>query len=528
MTIKWYNLMTQRDENGYPVGVYIKAFAQNPPVLYEINLNARSVLTFMDDSAHGMMVNERGCSVVPYYFGGTNGRSNLFSYPTQDNVSIGIATGAPFYRGVQAMLLQEHYLLLGTRDECLDNIDTVSELQNKATIQCYDESAYLCSADALLTISDKVFSESLTTFNTLKVTTNFFSKKWIIPRVFENDIRRGYALHEKNNHDDFVFKMVFTDIEGEPYEIDCDFECYTRKVNPFDSPSLWITFVDEDVVGVPYDFIQDQHTLFMIEPQTNQLTISTTRNFTSSMQDVVNGSLFFIMLVIIYRLTHTHSFHVHSNTNTAPKGDPQPRYHALLVDFFYRMIPLLSTVLSFVLLYNTVLVWYQFATTIYLQVVVIGSILLVRSTNELNNRYHFTLRVLNHQMYTDLMFVAVISTCYFLLADLIVTVLVAFHLALIYDSLVAAIFILPNVKEKTRFPMLLPAMLIETTILSLVEIYFFILPQMQILSSGYGGNLTVYLLNTIFFISVAAIGIALRAFTARTSSSSLSKELSVF
>ena len=527
---KWYNLITVRDDDGYPIGLSVKAFAQNPPKLYEITLNAHSNVTLMDDSAHGMMFSNTLGSVVPFYFGGTYGRTNLFSLPTKENVQIGFKNNAPFFRSTESVLFSKHYLLLGSYDDVMNDIESVTIVETKATMTCFEESEFMCSTTATFGIHKNV---DTTEGEVLQqdVTVDFFTQKWILPRKFESDIRRGYALHQQDTHSDFVFEITFEDLAKNPYTVQCDFECYTRHVNPFDSPALWIDFVEDMTVGIPYDWIQDQDMLVTYEPQQKHITLASTEHLSTTLQDVVNASIFFLTLVIIYRLTHTHSFHVHSSLNKKPV-DPTPRYHLLLLDFVYVSIPILATVLSFVLLYNTIIQWYQFALTIYIQVLVIGSIVLVRYTNELNNRFHRTLAVFNHQAYTDLLFLAVISTTYFLLSDLVVVVLVAFHLVLLVDGYVGALLLLPDTKKARRtdkFPGLLLLMTMEAGVVIAIEAFFYILPQMEILSAAYGGRLTTYLSNMIFLILVVAVGVALRVFSFRTASEKITgRSLDVF
>ena len=559
---QWYDLLTLRDEQGFPIGLYVKIFVENPPRFYNVQLDAHSTVNTVISENHAFMIKKLEGSVIPFYIGGDNGRCSLFSLPTSGNISkIGIANNAQFFKNVNSMLMHSHYLLLGKKDEIEKEIKMVQNFAEEAEILCYEQSDYLCTTNAQLQIHNKLSSPpALTSSTSLKtqVNVNFFTEKWQLPSALEGEIRRGYRMHEKNKHDNYAFKIVFKDIDNRDFFIECDFDCYTRHVNPFGTPTLWVDFVDNSLdvysdtlvsnVGIPYDFIKNEKHAIQYTPHLNILKIQKTDFVPKDTLDFLNAALFFIMVIIVYRLTHNHSFKnakittlFLEDTNSVTGKREQPSVQSTVLkddvnnlkmtrlqfqfeNILFLTVQFFVTAMSVFLLFFTSIKIYQTLLATYLIVVFCGIVLVVNVTNPLNNRHYDSCRIFSHQLYTDILFEALISSIFYMSGDLTLFLLVIFHEVLIFDSFVAGLFVIyfankNNASKTSKVPLLLPFIFLQMCLVSAINVFFYLNTQVKIFTTLYVGggteNTSFFLFNSILLLVFISTGLAIRAFNCR-------------
>lgn len=498
---KWSNLFAQRDNDGFPIGFMIEAFVDHPPKLFELSLNMSASESSIGSYDTSTIISQKGTTIVPFFFAGGRHDKNVYVKPSSyRSADIGISQSSSIWKSLNVIAFHPRYLIFGnTKDHCIDAIESLSHIDKTAVIQCTNEKTeYMCTSNANLSLDKSEWSTN--------VKVNLFTSKWILPRTFENELRRSFVLKENfNDINAHVFEVnLFTN--KEPFTIKCDMECYTRQVNPFDSRTLWVDFVDDNIVGIPTDFIQDQSHSVIFDSRKNEYTIMSLNKVSIQNNDFLHVALFILCAVLIWRLTHVHSMH----------SSQKNIYEQNQKSYLFVLAPFFSMLFSLFCIFFTLITWTQWAVAVYLTFISVSVSVLPMLSCIHRKNIESTIQILKHQVRTDLIFQAIMSIVYMVADSVVVIGLITFHMVMTWDLLVGVSYITSRQKTRMRFPLLLFLTFIETLVMSLVNIFFYAQPQLHILSTMYAPNIPVLWFSFMFFLITVSMGIAIRTFTIRS------------
>jgi hypothetical protein len=501
----WFTLFADRDKNGFPIGFMTEMFATHPPKLFNTKLNTNSSRSYI--GSHSNIIPNHEKDVIPFFFAG-----NRFDISVDKNMQvssrdsqIGFASSSYVWNLLDTVVFHPSYIIFGENQDVKDSIKTLSHIHETAIVQCEANSNFLCTSDGKIEIEEELMSSN--------VKINVFTSKWILPREFENEIKRALILNENyENIPAHTLRINLFTQDKKYFTILCDVKCYTRQVNPFESRTLWIDFVDENVVGIPTDFIQDQSHALHFRPHKNEYDIMSLNKISTDLADILHVILFFLCTFLIWKLTHVHSFH--SNIGKQSKN----QYKKTNTGFFYHFFIFFSIVISLFSLFITQITWQQLAITIYL--VSVLSLIFAFKFLFMPPRYNIfsaTVDIFLHQVYSDLLFQGILSILYIVSDAISLIAIVIFQLIMTFNLISSVSYtISKNQQNARKYPLLLLLTFIQTIVITFINITFYSQPQLKLISGLYTPNTNIAIFNFLLLIISIVMGIGIRTFMIRS------------